>query len=231
MQVGMNEIVEQQHAKKGVQSLGGNISLEHTAPILQEVSQRHAVGELLDQDTPCREFRVREGKPSCGAILEVLAEDGEVCGFNAHVELQLHHLTKLVNLVWKREPFYRGDEVEHRCNGSHNSQVPAYRALDPRVQDLDGHIRGGHPFRRTLQDIANVLRNILPYCCTRFVIEQVGISRPSQVGLELSLVYLRNGSHTKRLVIELIKYILECTAAKRSLHYAPGRVHGVSWSI
>ena len=112
VEVGVDEVVEEEHAEEGVEALVGEVVLEEAGAGGEEGRERDAVREFFDQDLAGCVFGVGVGEPGGGAVFEVFAEDGEVGGLDAQVELQPHHFAELGHFVGEGQPFDGGDGVE-----------------------------------------------------------------------------------------------------------------------
>ena len=163
VQVGVDEVVEEEHAQEGVEAFVGDFLLEDAAAGFEEGFEGDAGGEFFDQDLPRRVFDVRVGEPGGGAVFEVFAEDGEVGGFDAEVELEAHHFAELGDFVGEREPFDGWDGVEHGGEKAHDSKVPSHHSLYFGVQDLDRNVGRWHTRRRTFDEDIDVLPDTLAH--------------------------------------------------------------------
>jgi len=121
VQVRVHEVVDQEHAQKGVEPLVCEVGLEDAAAVLHEVRERDALRELLDEDLPCREGGVGVGERGGGAGGEVPPEEEKVGGFDAEIELEAHHGGELGDFVWEGEPFDGGDYVEDGGKEAHDA--------------------------------------------------------------------------------------------------------------
>lgn len=99
VQVGVDEVVEEEHAQEGVEAFVGDFLLEDAAAGFEEGFEGDAVGEFFDEDLPRGVFDVGVGEPGGRSVFEVIAEDGEVGGFDSEVELEAHHLAELRDFV------------------------------------------------------------------------------------------------------------------------------------
>lgn len=101
VQVGVHEVVEEEHAEEGVEAFVGDFLLEDTAAGFEEGFEGDAVGEFFDEDLSRCVFDVGVGEPGGRSVFEVFAEDGEVGGFDSEVELEAHHFAELRDFVWE----------------------------------------------------------------------------------------------------------------------------------
>lgn len=123
VEVGVDEVVDQQHVQEGVEPFVRDLLLEHAAAVFEEGGERDPRGEFLDQDLPGGVLGVGEGEPGGGAVLEVLAEHGQVGGFDPEVELQAHHLAELGDLAREVEPLHGGDGVDDGGEAGHDAEI------------------------------------------------------------------------------------------------------------
>ena len=76
VEVGVDKVINEEHAQESVETLVGNFLLEDTAAILEEGSKGDALGEFLDEDLAGGVAGVRVGEPGGGAVLEFFAKHG-----------------------------------------------------------------------------------------------------------------------------------------------------------
>ncbi|GJD01122.1 prolipoprotein diacylglyceryl transferase [Colletotrichum higginsianum] len=231
---GLVGLVEAHHdvarVEEGVEALGGDVLLEDAAAVLEEVGQRDALGKLLDQDAAGGELGIGVREPGGGAVAEVLAELCEVGGLDAKVELELHHLAELGDLVGQREPLDGRDEVEARGEEVHDAQVAADGPFDAGVQHLDGDVGRGDPPRGALEGGLDVLGDLL---AERFgaLGGDVIVARRGEVGLQLGAVDLSYGTDAQRRLVELVKDVVKVAAVEGGRDDAFGLAHRVGRGV
>ena len=206
VQVRVHEVVDQQHVQERVKPFVRDLLLEHPAAVLEERSERDPRGELLDQDLSRGVLGVGEGEPGGGAVAEVLAEHGQVGGFDPEVQLEPHHLAELADLAREVEPFHGGDRVDQGGEAGHDPQIAADQPFDFRMQDFDGHVGGGDPLRGGFDDPVDVLADAFAEF-GGLGVGDVGVARGGEVGSEFRFVDLGYGADAQWFFLELFKDI------------------------
>ncbi len=87
VEVGVDEVVDEEHVQEGVETFVGDFLLEYSAAVFEEGGEGDALREFFDEDLARAVFAVWVGEPGCCAVFEFLAEHGQVGGFDAHVKL------------------------------------------------------------------------------------------------------------------------------------------------
>lgn len=140
VEVRVHEVVDEEHVEEGVEAFVGDFLLEDAAAVFEEGGEGDPLCEFFDEHLARAVFAVRVGEPGCGAVFEFLAEHGQVGGFDAHVELEAHHFSELVDFVGEGEPFDGWDGVEDIGEEGHYAEVAADEAFDFWVKDFDGYV-------------------------------------------------------------------------------------------
>lgn len=193
VEIGVDKVVDQEHAEESVQALVGNLLLEYTSAVFEKVSQGNALGVFLDEDLSSGEIRVGIWKPCGGAVLEILPEQGEISRLDAKIELKAHHLAKLLDFVGKGEPLKCWNGIENSSKGAHDFEIPPNKPLYLGMKDFDGDIGGwdsmGCTFDQNIDVLPNSSPQIVPFndgvladCC--------------KIGPQSCLVDLSNRTHS-----------------------------------
>lgn len=140
VEVGVNEVVDEEHVQEGVEAFIGDFLLEDSAAVFEEGGEGNALRKFFDEDLPRAVFAVGVGEPSGCAIFKILAEHYQVGGFDAHVKLEAHHLAELADFVGKGEPFDGWNGIQDIGKEGHYAEVTADEAFDLGVKDFDGYI-------------------------------------------------------------------------------------------
>lgn len=229
VEVGMDKVVDEEHVKEGVEAFIGDFLLEDTAAVFKERGEGDALGEFFNQDLASGVGGVGVWEPSCSPVLELLAEHGQVGGFDPQVELEAHHFTELKDFVRKREPFHGGDRVDDGGKDGHDFEVAPDDPFDFGVEDFDGHIARGYSRRGAFDEDVDVLAHPLPEI--GWIRVHVVVALDCNVGLELCFVDLGDSANAQWLLLELIEDLVELPSIEGFDNGSLGCGQGVGGSI
>ena len=162
VEVGVHEVVDQEHVQEGVEAFVGDFGVEDPAAAgLEEGRQRDALGEFFDQDLSGRVVRVGVGEPGGRAGLEVFAENAEIGALDPQVELETHHGAEVGHFVGQVEPLEGGDGVDDGGEDAHDLEIAAHDAFDFGMEDFDGDVGRRDALRRRLDQSVDVAAHTL----------------------------------------------------------------------
>lgn len=229
VEIGMDEIVDEEHVQEGVETFIGDFLLEDPAAVFEEGSEGDALGEFLNQDLASGVGGVGVREPSCGPVFELLAEHGQVGGFDPEVELEAHHFTELKDFVRKRQPFHCRNRVDDVGKDGHDLKVTANDPFDFGVEDFNGHIARRYSRRGAFDEDVDVLAHPLPEI--GWIRVHVVVALHCNVGLELCFVDLGDSSDAQWLLLELIEDLVELPSIEGFDNGSLGCGQGVGGSI
>src|SRR5579871_85877 len=102
------------------------------------------MGKLFNEDFARCVLLIWFWKGYCTSICELLLENLKVGTFDSKVELEFHHLRKLINFIWKGKPLHGWDGVDDACKESHDSNVSIDHGPYLRMEDFDSDMSRGN---------------------------------------------------------------------------------------